>query len=1035
MRLIPPRWQAVPPRVRRMLLCLCVLALIVSNPAAGQQDSAKRPLTHNDYDSWKTISGQMLTPDGKFLVYTISAAAGEGEMVVRNLETGAEWRRPRGGKGSLGGLPTKTGKALPPEILERLGGGGQTGFTSDSKRLLYLVTPSKADFAKFKETKNADDLPKTGLGVMDLASGKTNTIPQVKSFRTNEESASLILYQRGTKADPAATKKADDGGTTKGKFGKGKGTTEPPPKAKGPVYGSDLVIRNLDDDSERVIPDVLEFSWSKDAKTLVYSVSAKDEAKNGLYAVTPGSDEAPIALLAGKGRYTRLSWDEKQTQLVFLATRDDVSMEQPRYSLYVWDRHAPAPQVRNMDEGDLVFVVCGLVNSPTALTRVVGAASVARLQRLPPPRAIELLSSTSPKFSKGMMISATSGLSFTEDGSKLFLSLAPIPDKAKEAKDGKDAKKGGTDDKVVVDIWHWKDDYIPPLAKKRGALDNIRSFQAVLHLREKKLVQLGDQTVSGGTASRDGRLVMGSDDRPYRSLVGYEANYKDYYVISTADGVRRPLMKKHEGLPSWSYKGNYVLAYDGKDWKTRSLTDGKTANLTKKIGVSFASEDFDSPSTIPSYGVMGWTSDDQYVFLYDKYDIWQVAADGSDAKNLTGGFGREKKIQFRHLPLDPKARGIDPSKPLLLRAENLRNRDQGFYLTSVDGQPPARLAMSAKNFSYPVKAKNADVILVSCNTFYDYPDWYITKSDFKQFKKVSNVGAQRDPYVWGKSELVHFKNSDGVPLSGMLIKPENFDPTKKYPLMVYIYERLSQNVHNFVHPRAGTSINASYYASNGYLVFMPDIVYKVGYPGQSSLKCVLPGIQAVVDKGYVDEKAIGIQGHSWGGYQIAYMITQTNRFKAVSAGAPVSNMTSAYSAIRWGTGLPRQFQYERTQSRIGGTLWQFPMRFVENSPVFMADRVQTPVIMLHNDQDGAVPWYQGIEFFLALRRLGKEAYMFNYIGEDHGLIKKQNQRDYTVRMQQFFDHHLRGAPRPDWMERGSRPPVTASPITEDEDDG
>jgi dipeptidyl aminopeptidase/acylaminoacyl peptidase len=199
---------------------------------------------------------------------------------------------------------------------------------------------------------------------------------------------------------------------------------------------------------------------------------------------------------------------------------------------------------------------------------------------------------------------------------------------------------------------------------------------------------------------------------------------------------------------------------------------------------------------------------------------------------------------------------------------------------------------------------------------------------------------------------------------------------------------------------------------------MPDIVYTIGYPGQSALKCVLPGIQAVVDKGFVNEQAVGIQGHSWGGYQIAYMITQTNRFKAVAAGAPVANMTSAYSGIRWGTGLPRQFQYEKTQSRIGGSLWQFPMRFVENSPVFMADRVKTPLLMLHNDQDDAVPWYQGIEYYLALRRLGKEVYMFNYVGEPHGLRKRANQKDYTVRMQQFFDHYLKGAPRPEWMERG-----------------
>ena len=288
----------------------------------------------------------------------------------------------------------------------------------------------------------------------------------------------------------------------------------------------------------------------------------------------------------------------------------------------------------------------------------------------------------------------------------------------------------------------------------------------------------------------------------------------------------------------------------------------------------------------------------------------------------------------------------------------------------------------------------------------------------KNFKRVSNGDAQRAQFNWPTAELVSFKSADGVPLKGILIKPENFDAKRKYPMIVYIYEKLSQGLHNFRTPGPGTSINATYYASNGYLVFMPDIVYDIGYPGPSALKCVLPGIQAVVDKGFVDEKAIGIQGHSWGGYQIAYMVTQTNRFRAAAPGALVSNMTSAYSGIRWGTGLPRQFQYEHSQSRIGGSLWEYPMRFLENSPVFRADRVETPMIMIHNDEDDAVPWYQGIEFYLALRRLNKEAYLFNYNGEKHGLRKRINQKDYTRRLQEFFDHFLKGAPAAEWMVKG-----------------
>jgi dipeptidyl aminopeptidase/acylaminoacyl peptidase len=259
---------------------------------------------------------------------------------------------------------------------------------------------------------------------------------------------------------------------------------------------------------------------------------------------------------------------------------------------------------------------------------------------------------------------------------------------------------------------------------------------------------------------------------------------------------------------------------------------------------------------------------------------------------------------------------------------------------------------------------------------------------------------------------------DGVPLKAALYKPHDFDPTKQYPMLVYIYEGLSQNVHNFVEPRPGTSINAAYYVSNGYLVLMPDIVYTEGQPGQSALKCVLPAVDAVVGMGVVDERRIGIQGHSWGGYQIAYMVTQTNRFRAVEAGAPVGNMTSAYAGIRWGSGLPRQFQYEQTQSRIGRPLYDAPHKYLENSPIFHINRVQTPMLILHNDQDDAVPWYQGIELYLALRRTGKEAYLFNYNGEFHGLRRRHNQKDFTVRMQQFFDHFLKDAPKPEWMVKG-----------------
>ena len=237
--------------------------------------------------------------------------------------------------------------------------------------------------------------------------------------------------------------------------------------------------------------------------------------------------------------------------------------------------------------------------------------------------------------------------------------------------------------------------------------------------------------------------------------------------------------------------------------------------------------------------------------------------------------------------------------------------------------------------------------------------------------------------------------------------------------MVYFYERLSDGLHQYAVPAAGSSsINRSFYVSRGYLLFVPDIPYRIGYPGESAVDAVVPGVLDLVDQGFVDRDKIGVQGHSWGGYQISYMVTRTDLFAAAEAGAPVSNMVSAYGGIRWQSGMSRAFQYERTQSRIGGSLWETPLRYIENSPIFTADKIRTPLLMMHNDEDGAVPWYQGIELFVALRRLGQPVWMLNYNGEAHGLRQEHNQRDWAIRMQQFFDHYLMDQPAPVWMEEG-----------------
>jgi dipeptidyl aminopeptidase/acylaminoacyl peptidase len=1019
------------PRVlRQSLSIISLLALLASTvPFAIAQKTAvtKRPLTHADYDTWRSIVSPQISRDGKFVAYAFMSQDADSDIVVRNIAIGKEWRAPRGYRPPA--PPPDVSIPGSAELIAEQARLVRPLFTADTRFVAFGIEPTKAELNKAKkEKKRPEEMPKTALGLMDLSSGQVAKIDRVKNFQVPEDGSGFIAYLSeppavaggsprsggdagrmpalpGPKVEPSqiaapaptssptaresamAGKPAVPGSSPIVGEGANAGRMPALPGGKKKDYGTDLVLRNTTTGAERTFNDVLDYTLSKDAKTLVFTVSSKKEETNGVYIVSTQSEAAPVAVISGKGKYQKLTWDEEQTELAFVSDRDDAEARQPKFKVYLWDRGS-ASTVREGTNNNHT--------NPAAL-----------------PPAVEIVSSASPGFRKDFVVSDKANLSFSLDGSRLFLGAARPPEPEKNADE-----EVAADEKVIADLWHWKDDYIQPIQRVRAEQERQRSYRAVYLTKEKRFVQLADESMENINPSIDGRFAVGADNRAYRIESDHNPGYSDYYVINASDGSRKAIRQKQRGGVSLSPGAKYAIFFDGKDWNSYSVADARVVNLTKSLGVNFFNEDNDTPDVPGSYGLAGWTKDDREVLIYDRYDVWVVSPDGSGAKNLTDGVGRREKLAFRYVRLDPKERSIDPAKTLLLRADNEETRDEGFYRERIGGGLPEKLLMGAKGYNNPTKAKDADVLMFTASRFDEFLDVWVTDINFKNPRKVSSGDAQRAPFNWGSAELVGFKNTDGVPLKGMLLKPDNFDPKKKYPMLVYIYERLTPGLHGFRAPGPGTSINPSYYVSNGYLVFMPDIVYTTGYPGHSALKCVLPAIQEVVDRGYVDEKAIGIQGHSWGGYQIAYMVTQTNRFRAAAPGAIVANMTSAYSGIRWGSGLPRQFQYEHSQSRIGGSLWDYPMRFLENSPVFRADRVQTPLLMIHNDEDDAVPWYQGIEYYLALRRLGKEVYMFNYNGERHGLRKRINQKDYTRRLQEFFDHFLKGAPEPEWMKKG-----------------
>lgn len=951
----------------RAFACLLAATLL----AAALPAQTKRPLTHKDYDGWRVIISQRLSNDGKYLAYGIFPQEGDGEVIVRNLVTGQETRQPAGQRPPA---PTATVEEEGPPPQPR---AVTIAFSADSKTLVFSTFATKADVDKAKkEKKTPEQMPRDGMVIINLASGAVTKIDRVKQFHLPENASGYLAYlkeppesaapARGAEAARGPGDGADQQGGRGGRGGAGAGGG----RGARPEFGSDLVLRTLADGAERTFADVVEFTLTDDGKQLVYAVSAKDAAKNGVFVARTAPGDAAAPLLAGKGKYLKLAWNETQTEMAFLSSHDDPDSKTPKYKLYGWDRQAAA--------------------------------------------ATLLASAETPGFRKEFVISDKGNVTLSKDGARVYFGCAP-PDPEK-----KDDPNAAIEEKAVVDLWSYKDDYIQPIQKIRAARDRNRAYTAVYSIPDRKLAQLGDPQVETVTPSENDQWALGADDREYRRLADYDEHYVDAYVIDAATGARRLVARKSHGQATWSPNGRYLLLFDGKDWNTISVPGGKTANLTAALPAKFWNEETDTPSTPPPYGSAGWTKDGQAVLIYDRYDVWRVAPDGSGARNITAGYGRAHDLQFRYArtETDPRERWIDPAKPLLLSAVNQKTEDSGLFRGSLEGGAPRQLLMAAKSFSAPVKARDADVYLLTAQTFDEFPDLLTTDGTFRELRKVSNANPQKSQLLWGTGELVPFRNTDGVALQAALYKPENFDPHKKYPMMVYLYERLTQNLNHFVNPAPGTNINIAYYVSNGYLVLTPDIVYTVGYPGQSALKCVLPAVQAVVDRGFVNEDAIGIQGHSWGGYQVAYMVTQTRRFKAAEAGAPVVNMISAYDGIRWGTGLTRQFQYERTQSRIGGSIWEYPTRFIENSPIFWMDKVVTPMLILQNDADTAVPWYQGLEFFLALRRLGKEVYLFNYNGQPHGLQDRADQKDYTIRMQQFFDHYLKGSAEPDWMQKG-----------------
>ncbi|WP_443018784.1 prolyl oligopeptidase family serine peptidase [Shewanella sp. UCD-FRSSP16_17] len=617
---------------------------------------------------------------------------------------------------------------------------------------------------------------------------------------------------------------------------------------------------------------------------------------------------------------------------------------------------------------------------------------------------------------------------FSEDSLRLFVGRVPQVDKVVSLPEIKQ-QADLFDTEIVtglrnLKVWHGDDPKIKPHEVKQYSKELQRTYLAVLHVNANRIVQLADKDVPNVQYGEQKRYLLATSDVPYQKMITWAGFYQDVYLVDLNTGRKQQLLTQHptNEMPTLSPNARFVAYYQQGQLFLYDIAGVRRHTISKDISVSFANEDHDYPGNAPSYGFGPWLADGSGIIAYDKYDAWQFSSASFDGFMLTAGEGRKTSTQMRIEGLyeDKNVPAtIAQQQTVLVHGYNEKTKADSLY-SAVVGVPGLTTLMETDaKVKVLAKSKNADTIVYSKERYDLYPDLYTADIAAPQDGvKQTALDKQRDDFNWASAELVQWRDADGRLTDGVLIKPTNYQEGKQYPVMVYFYRFMSDRLHSFPHMAINHRPNFAWYADNGYAIFLPDIRFEVGYPGASAVKGLTSGVQKLIDMGIADPDAVGIQGHSWGGYQTAFAVTQTNIFKAAVTGAPVSNMTSAYSGIRHGSGLARQFQYETGQSRIGESLFNSPQKYIENSPVFYAERIQTPMMIMFGDKDDAVPWEQGVELYLAMRRTGKDVVFLQYEDEPHHLKKYPNKLDYTIRMKQYFDHYLKGAKAPEWLEKG-----------------
>ena len=738
--------------------------------------------------------------------------------------------------------------------------------------------------------------------------------------------------------------------------------------AKADHKGSDVLLKDLEGNKTLNIGNVSNYSFNKEGTLFSYIVDADGDNGNGIYVIDLNNLRT-WPLHTGAVTYTQMAWNKKGTQIaVLFGSKEDGKLE--RKNTMYWTSNLASGMTSTgvestySPEGDL-------------------------------------------NFSKNMVISEYSSLTWNEAGTQLFFGV-----KAQQTELKKDDEL-----KANVDVWHWKDERVQSRQIIQAKRDRKSTFTAVLNLGNKSFMQLENEDMPSVRFSEKNVWAIGRVDTLYRKNVNIPGGYTDLYSINTNTGAKKLIAKKVYRTMGMSPNGEWALFSRDGLVMGYNFKKGKLTDLTTKTGISFKNEENDKPVEKPTYGVAGWSKDGQTLLLNHKYDLWTVGLTSGASANLTKGLGDEGSIRFRLVQLDREAKTYDLTKPLLLAAYGDKTKKSGYYEVKT-GKKPKVLRYEDKMIRGAIKAKDADKIMYTEQTFVDFPDYWVSNSSFKKSKKITNANPQQSNFKWGKRVLVDYTDERGHELQATLALPADYDPAKKYPMIVYFYEKMSQRHHVYSMPRYDDRPHMSTYASNGYLVLMPDIIFDVGLPGSSALDDVTSAVKEVIKLGYADPAKIGLQGHSWGGYESSFIVTQTDMFATVVTGAPLTNLISMYTVAYKRTGNLNGPILEWSQGRMGVSPWENMELYRSQSPLHHAKKITTPFLILHGTADGAVDWNQGLEFYSSARRLGKEVILLSYPGEPHHLRKEANQKDFQIRMKQYFDHYLKDSVAPLWIKKG-----------------